>query len=146
MTHCNALQHTATHCNTLQHTATHCNTLQHTAVDLMCLEKMKPSRETIKIDNTQMRKLGEHMRSIAVCCSALQCVAACCSVLQCVICALSVLYCLAMAIRVLLLCTFPMQTACDLSRATILLSKRVQQGDETLLLRPRTVAIWGGFD
>jgi len=30
VTHCNALQRTATYCNALQHTATHCNALHRT--------------------------------------------------------------------------------------------------------------------
>jgi len=40
-------------------------------------------------------KAVEQLRSVAVCCSVLQCVAVCCSVLQCVAVCCSVLQCVA---------------------------------------------------
>jgi len=78
MTHCNALQRTATRCNALQRTATHCSTLQRTATLCNTLQR------TATLCNTLQRTatLCNTLQRTATLCNTLQRTATHCNTLQ----------------------------------------------------------------
>jgi len=93
------LQHTTTHCNTLQHTSHISNTPTHSNTPLSVMPRVVPLQHTATHCNNTSQHTSHNaphcntpqhtfvgdakrsQRSVAVCCSVLQCVAVCCSAL-----------------------------------------------------------------
>ena len=87
LTHCNALQHTATHSNTLQYTAMHCNALQCTETHCDTLRHTATHCNILQHTATHCNTTIElkHCKSLqhtATHCNALQITATQCNTLQ----------------------------------------------------------------